>query len=442
MNTDEELLTRALDRQAGRITAGTLRPLAEPRTAPPRRPRRPAWNARLAPAGAAVAVVLVVAAALLVTSGTHRPGPVAVAAAPGAAGPPTYYAEVEGTFIGWHGRDSVEVVVRSTATGAATARVPDPVIPGASRVLPQSVAAGPDGRTFYAAYFNWGRKPGDIWIYRFRITASGTATRPVPVKGGTVTGQDYAGNFGGFTVSPDGTRLAMAVAGVDDASSQSTVAGEILVLDLRTGARAVWRGGLDRAGQTFGIEDLSWTGDSKSVAYLGAWCPPSGISYGIYGGFTCSTVATATPGKPVTARGTDVVREFRLAPGGGALNSGRVLRAPAPASGPLPVLIDPDGKELITLARSSSGRFPYNVVKTSIATGRVVSVLGGVPSLEPLLGGEYLAVDRTGGYVLAWMAGNSTGGHPLHGWVHGGQYHQLAPTFPGSYPGGWIQMTW
>ena len=72
-----------------------------------------------------------------------------------------------------------------------------------------------------------------------------------------------------------------------------------------------------------------------------------------------------------------------------------------------------------------------------------MSVLGRVPtSLEPLFGGEYLAVDRTGGYVLVWMAGNSTTGHPLHGWVRGGQYHQLAPTLPGHYPGGWIQMTW
>ena len=26
----------------------------------------------------------------------------------------------------------------------------------------------------------------------------------------------------------------------------------------------------------------------------------------------------------------------------------------------------------------------------------------------------------------------------LRGWVHGGTYHQLAPTFPP----GWIQMTW
>src|SRR6185437_2939113 len=61
VNTDEELLTRALDRAAGRITAETLRPLTEPAAAPPRqaRARLTLWNARLAPAAAAVAVVLV-----------------------------------------------------------------------------------------------------------------------------------------------------------------------------------------------------------------------------------------------------------------------------------------------------------------------------------------------------------------------------------------------
>jgi hypothetical protein len=40
------------------------------------------------------------------------------------------------------------------------------------------------------------------------------------------------------------------------------------------------------------------------------------------------------------------------------------------------------------------------------------------------------------------MGGNVTSGNPLHGWVHGGIYHQLAPTFPPSSPSGWIQMTW
>lgn len=39
-------------------------------------------------------------------------------------------------------------------------------------------------------------------------------------------------------------------------------------------------------------------------------------------------------------------------------------------------------------------------------------------------------------------AGNATNGLALHGWVHGGNYHSLAPAFPLSYPGGLYQMTW
>jgi hypothetical protein len=440
MNTDEELLTGALDRAAGRITAETLRPLAEPETARPRRRRRAIWNARLAPAAAAAGVVLVVAVALLVTSGTHHESTPNGTPPPGLAAPPKYYAEVEGKFVRWHGRDSVEVVVRSTATGAAVARVPNPAIAGAAKVLPLSVAAGPDGRTFYVIYANWGRVPGDLWVYRFRITASGAATRPAAINGGTISGQDDLGNVGGFVVSPDGSRLALAVASVHDGSSQSTVAGEILVVDLRTGARATWRGGMERAGQTFGIVDLSWTGDGKSLAYLGAWCPPDGISYGIYGDFVCSTLGSRQ--QPPKAEGRDVVREIHLTPGGGTLNSGRVLRPPSRSSGPLPVLVDPDGRELITMVKSSAGPYAFEVVKTSIATGRVVSVLGSVSPVHPLFGGEYLAVDRTGDYVLVWTAGNATNGLPLHGWVHGGSYHQLAPAFPPSYPGGLYQMTW
>jgi hypothetical protein len=440
MKTDEDLLTGALDRAAGRITPETLRPLAEPGTARLPRRRRAIWNARLAPAAAAAGVVLAVAVALLVTGGTRHESTAAGVLAPGIAGPPKYYAEVEGKFVRWHGRDSVEVVVRSTATGAAVARVPNPAIAGAAKVLPLSVAAGPDGRTFYVIYANWGRVPGDFWIYRFRITPSGAA-RPAAVSGGKVTGQDNVGNVGGFAISPDGSRLALAVASVHDGSSQSSVASEILVIDLRTGAHAVWRGGMERAGQTFGIENVSWTGDGKSLVYLGEWCSPDNISYGIYGGFVCSTLGAADH-KPIKAEGRDVVLQIRVASGGATLDSGRVLRAPSPSSGPVPVLVDPDGTELITMVESPSAPDAFDVVKTSIATGRVVSVLGTVSRVSPLFGDEFLAVDRSGDFVLVWMAGNATSGLPLHGWVHGGRYHQLAPTFRASYPGGWIQMTW
>jgi hypothetical protein len=442
LNTDEELLTRVLDRATGWITAETLRPLAEPAAAPSRRTRisRAIWNARLAPAAAAVAVILVVATALVVTGGTHQGKPAGQTAGgtsvPGLAGAPEYYAEVEGDELhGPHGPGPVAVVVRSTATGAVVARIPTPSIVAAPKAIPFSVAVAPDDRTFYALYANWGKKPGgDFWIYRFRITSSGRATRPAAVSGGLITGQDYLGNVGGFAVSPDGSRLALAVASGHASSVESGLATEILVIDLRTGAHATWRGGMDRPGQVFGIQSLSWTRGGGALAYQGQWCQPADVVYGL-DGYVCVKLSSRVPSR---YDGTDVVREISVTPGGGRLDSGPVLRSPAKAPEPEPVLADPSGKYLITMVSGATSGL-QNVVKVSIATGDVTSVLGAVPRIPHLFGNYYLAADRTGRYVLAWMTGTA-GGRQLHGWVQGGAYHQLAPALP---PGGaTIQMTW
>jgi hypothetical protein len=76
--------------------------------------------------------------------------------------------------------------------------------------------------------------------------------------------------------------------------------------------------------------------------------PASIYQYGIAGGFACSTLGQHR--QPVRAEGTDVVREISVAPGGGTLDSGPVLRAPAKVSEPEPVLIDSGGKDLITIS--------------------------------------------------------------------------------------------
>jgi hypothetical protein len=119
-----------------------------------------------------------------------------------------------------------------------------------------------------------------------------------------------------------------------------------------------------------------------------------------------------------------------------------VLLRPAVSAGALPVVVTPDGKSLITIANSSGGG--YQVVRMSIATGKVTNVLGPVPGSGPsaFLGTDYLAADSTGDYVLIWQAGSSA--QPTHGWVHGGTYHQLAPTFADhkANSDAWIQMTW
>ena len=67
---------------------------------------------------------------------------------------------------------------------------------------------------------------------------------------------------------------------------------------------------------------------------------------------------------------------------------------------------------------------------------------GALPQIIPHNGDIRARPGGTGAYVLVWRAGNATNGLALHGWVHGGSYHSLAPAFPLSYPGGLYQMTW
>jgi hypothetical protein len=438
MNSLEEQLTDTLSAAADTVSPDSVRPLLRPPAVPLPAPRR-RWNARLAPVAAAAAVVLVAAVALIATNGTRHDGTAATGGGPAAgsaaAGPPRYYAEVEGKFAGWHGTDSVQVVVRSSATGAVAARVKNPVIPGAPRVLPVSVAAAPGERTFYVLYSNYGQHDMTR-IYRFRLTSSGP-TAPVPIAGGVIAGQDFLGNVGGFTVSPDGSRLAVAVASTTDNTINASIARKILVIDLRTGARRAWQGGLDRAGQAFGIETLSWTPDGSSLVFLAEWCPPRDISYGVYGGFVCSTMGQNNQ-YPVRVEGSDEVREIRLAADGGSLGSGPALtRASAKLTPGMPVVAAADGRNLVTIVPAGG---EHEVVTISMTTGAITGRLGPVTGRVFPGGGLYLATDPASGYVLTWQAGTSR--KAVHGYVHAGRYHALPPVFGVQYPGGWIQMTW
>lgn len=440
MDSLEAQLTDMLDAAADTVSPDSVRPLLRPPPGPSSASRRHggAW---LAPVAAAAAVVVVTVAALLTTSGIRHDGAAPVPGRPATgmpgqavAGPPRYYAEVEGKFSGWHGTDSVEVVIRSSATGAVAARIRNPVIAGAPKVLPASVAAAPDGRTFYAVYMTYGKAGGQLWIYRFRLTSAGP-TAPAPIAGGRISGQDFLGNVGGFAVSPDGSRLALAVASTTTDSVSSALAREILVIDPRTGKRVSWQGGLDRAGQAFGIETLSWTAGGSSLVFLGEWCPPDDVSYGSYGGFTCSTLGQDNR-QPVKGEGTEEVREIRLASGGGSLSSGPALpRASARLTPGLPVIASPDGRNLITMV-SAGGK--EEVVTIAMTSGAITGRLGPVPG--PVYLGLHLASDPTGRYVLTWEGGNSA--DPVHGYVHAGEYHPLAPVYPLQYPGGWIQLSW
>jgi hypothetical protein len=232
----------------------------------PGQPQRP-WRTWLIPAAAAVSVLLVIGP--VVAGRTANPAGTSVLA--GTTSVPPFYTQ----FGASNSASPRTLVIRSTATGAIVASAPAPDAP--DWLLPViMVAAGPGARTFYVAYqAEWGSAasvPAQIWIYRLDVGAH-TLTR---IKGGRFRGNQAVGGLGNMAVSPDGTQLALTAdaAGQPSTDTDTGVANDIVVVDLRTGARTVWQGGLFRPGKTFRIPSVSWTADGRSIVFLAEWCNP------------------------------------------------------------------------------------------------------------------------------------------------------------------------
>jgi hypothetical protein len=413
MNTTEEMLADALDAAAETIRPGTLRPL--PRAGGGTRFRAKVWNTRLAPIAAAAAVLLAVGVAFGIPGlarSQHHQLPAAVPhAGSGPAGPalaplPRYYAEVEGNIS--HGPRFV--VVRSVGTGAVVAQVPSPVDAGHKQLYAVDVTTRDDHR-FYVLYSeNRFTGNGDFMVYSFTLSPAGTVTEPAEVPGGLITGQYYLALDGGFAVSPDGTELAIATANPAVKGIPQALAEQIVLIDTRTGARATWKGGLDRAGSLFNLENLSWTADSGTLIYLAQWCP-QGASYQGSAGVGC-----------MAGFSSEQVRELSVSSGGGLLTSGRVLlrsSARIPYIGA--ALIDPDGTDLTALV--GLGGTSLQVVTIDVGTGKTQRVLYRLPADEASvnqISQFHLGLDSTGSYVL--LAAN-----PVHGRLSGGHLETLPP---------------
>jgi hypothetical protein len=78
-------------------------------------------------------------------------------------------------------------------------------------------------------------------------------------------------------VSPDGSKVAIAGNGPETAAGGDIPAcrlrdARIVVIDLRTGWRAVFAGGLAKRGRQPGINSVSWAGGGRSLVYLAQWC--------------------------------------------------------------------------------------------------------------------------------------------------------------------------
>ena len=394
MTRTEERLTDALGAVGRSVREETLPPLRArgPATAPRR------WLAPLAAAASVVLVVVVVSAVHLFsgTQGGERR----------AIGPPRYYATVEQGGI----------VIRATATGAVTGKVPNerPGHGGFGRYV-SSVAAADGGRQFFAAYSGTLASHADkTWVYSFRLTSAGRVTGLAPVRGGAFTGL-LASNA--MAVSPDGSKVALTLF-PPLIPSQGTKPAEIAVLDLATGTRARWSGGLHRSGWYLTIPSISWAANGRSLVFLAEWCQSGGIG---------SPYCTGE-------RHGAQVRTLSLAAGGGPLTQGRALLGD---SARYPDIIDallaPGGKNITIVVLSGRPVRTVNpeppdlrVIQVPLAGGRPRLLYRGAVDGQP---GVFLGSDASGRYLFLASAQN--------GWIDHGRLRLLPPQGGAAFTDAW-----
>jgi hypothetical protein len=420
MTRTEERLGDALRASAAQVR-DPLRPLPELRPEPGQRPRaaRPGWlrgggtpgwaRGWLAPVAAAVSVALVIGLALALTSVpgwlAGRGGP---AGSTAASGLPRYFAQFAGTNpVG------ARVEIRSVATGSVVASAPSPRRAGWS-VQPDVMAAAPDGRTFYVAYK--AIQPGSAttaqtWIYRLGTAGSGLTL----IKDGAIPDSASAGVGSSMAVSPDGTKLALTVARPVPGTSGPASTDEIVTVDLRTGARTAWQGGLGRSGRTLLIPDVSWTADGRSVVFLALWCNPA-IALNL-----CADAFVPTLSR------MEQVGSIPVTSGGGSLARGTVLlRQQGSLAGPIPVIADavagprPDELTLVLLSgrTTAAGAWPVATVERVAASNgsvlgtdyRLAAGRGGQPPHDIELGADpggrhlLLTYGSRSGFVTGWIS--------------------------------------
>jgi hypothetical protein len=457
MTRTEERLRDALLTAASRVQDDALRPLAAPgRRIPESAPRAASRRRTWLPPLAAAASVALIAIAVVAVAGYLQHRNNAPAPTSPAAGPPRYYATLEGN----NRTNLEEVIVRATATGAVVTRVPDPVSPlprGTGTAAPPSSTATPnpnaslmqpldiattDDRTFYVVYgIQTVTGYGDLVIESFRLSNAGQPSPLIQVNGGQLSGQGTtrAGGswvnprIGGFAVSPDNGKIALAL----KASSSSTTSDEILVIDTRTGSHAVWRGGLDRPNAAFAILGLSWTSDGRSLAFLAQWCSPPQRAFSNTGSDVCGGATRSAQ-----------VRELDTTSAGGSLSSARLLLAQSARYPYIArALISPDGTSLTAILLSGpvppgTGLGPnaperLSVVRISVGTGTVTATF--FQGVDPVSVWSTLTADSSGRYLMLTHTDVSLRPGDTRyavGWIDAGHFRQL-PLNPDGQPVAW-----
>lgn len=314
------------------------------------------------------------------------------------AGAPRYY--VQQSFGG--GKPS-PVVVRATATGrvTATARCPRP-----GTQIPLQGIAATDNRMFFidcqktqtvdAKYIITGS-----WIYRVRLTGSGRVSGYSLLPGGVL------GRHGLEAISTtlNGSEVAVTLgpAALGEFSSPSAPA-DVLVINTKTGARAVWHGGP----KVFNASNLTFTNNGRELEFLGTTrCPRTKRS-------RCEELRAVSP---PTAGGQLGTSRLLLRLSALAWSHGEYIE---------PVIITAGGSTLTAVVdhnQNSRDSESIWVVQYWAATGRQLRVLYKMRTGNGFFY-RFLSTDPTGRYLL-FNAGPTSG--TVNGWIDHGRLIPLRP---------------
>jgi hypothetical protein len=395
MTRTEDRLTAALESAAAAVPVENMRPLTAPGQDQPGRAqsrprgavtahryRRRAWLTALA----AVASIAVISGALVALNiQASSPGPVQTAAYIGGSEPnvPAFFVDAGST-----GLYDQKLRVVSLATGAVTATERAPAGTADITFLAEQAQTG----NWVAAFINQG---SGLMFYRFSITGTGKITPLTRING--VRLKQQPGNVTVLALSPDGSRLALSWT-PDNIPDGAAFVNKVIVLNLRTGARQVWKDSLSDGAYHPLITSAVWKPSGRALVFASRMCKLNNATGPCFWEF----------------------RSLRTPPAGGRLKAGPVLlrqngmggvnQAPA---------ISSDGSSVVEV-RNPTSPGPYvTVVRIGLATGKQV-VLHRFRAP-----GQYSVGANEGNFLIVGQLIRHGNNAVLRGWIDGRGFHSL-----------------
>jgi hypothetical protein len=381
--------------------------------------RRVARRRRAASATAAAALALacgvgIAVAAQRVPPGHPKAGPMAGShsrsvTVPGNGGVPRYYVVRSIIPNGGNAPNQQDTTVRATATGAAKAHISCPL--SAPYVMTWPVAPA-DNQNFFLVCQRATGPQGyarvlESRIFQFHVTSSGLVTSEVPVRGGELG----AVLVHSITATPDGSEIAVMVYPGSHPPDLHRTPPDVIVIDTRTGGRAVWRGAAPVSGQTvYWPQDISLTADGQRLAFL---TEPQ-----------CFQTGCTTHG------GQQMRVVIHPASAGGQLNNAEVLVQlnsvlRLSSAGVMAAVISPDGSRLtLAVMGALSGRpspDSVSVVQVPANGQRLLRFVCRLPEADSF---SFFAADPSGSHFLL---GTGTPTGPLAGRINNGSLLPLRP---------------